>query len=179
MREVLDQIGNLFERDEAAYFRLIESYRRREEFIGFHRELIDQFKGTIDGVAASYAANYADRVFHDRELCGSIAELLVNIGFDGSDDDEPKQWVTRTTIPQWAKKAIYARDRGKCAQCGADILMELEDDDHIDHMVPLAKGGCNDLVNLQLLCKPCNLKKTSQLVPITSSVPPYLLRFNR
>jgi 5-methylcytosine-specific restriction endonuclease McrA len=30
---------------------------------------------------------------------------------------------------------------------------------HIDHIVPLAKGGKNELDNLQLLCGKCNLKK--------------------
>ena len=30
---------------------------------------------------------------------------------------------------------------------------------HIDHVVPLSRGGKNDLPNLQLLCPPCNLRK--------------------
>ena len=178
---ILSEIGNLYDQNDEAYFRIIESYRRREQMLDRLQGLIKAPQGLIESVAPRYAASYADRVFHDRELCGYISELLVTIGFDGTvdvNDFEPKKWVERTAIPQWAKKAVYARDRGKCAQCGADILMELEGDDHIDHMVALSKAGCNDLVNLQLLCKACNLKKSTSDVPVTSSIPPYLLRFH-
>ena len=30
---------------------------------------------------------------------------------------------------------------------------------HVDHKVPLSRGGSNDRRNLQLLCSPCNLSK--------------------
>lgn len=47
--------------------------------------------------------------------------------------------------------------RGRCAHpwCRAS----LKAGHHIDHVMPLARGGSNDRRNLQLLCPPCNLKK--------------------
>jgi len=30
---------------------------------------------------------------------------------------------------------------------------------HIDHKMPVIRGGTNDRMNLQLLCGPCNSKK--------------------
>jgi 5-methylcytosine-specific restriction endonuclease McrA len=30
---------------------------------------------------------------------------------------------------------------------------------HVDHVVPLLRGGTNDRLNLQILCQPCNQKK--------------------
>lgn len=44
---------------------------------------------------------------------------------------------------------------GKCAACGVAIGA----DRHVDHIVPLALGGGNGRDNLQILCKPCNLRK--------------------
>jgi len=47
------------------------------------------------------------------------------------------------------------RARGCCAVCGAT-----EGPMHIDHKVPLSKGGRHELSNLQLLCRSCNLSKS-------------------
>ncbi|HAJ80471.1 MAG TPA: hypothetical protein DCO75_11950 [Fibrobacteres bacterium] len=35
--------------------------------------------------------------------------------------------------------------------------------DHLDHMVPLANGGVNDPVNIQLMCEKCNIQKGATL----------------
>ena len=159
--------------DSPYYQRLSDS---RGTLNRLHNELTEVHSDLIAELTPIYAANYADRVFHDRQLCAFIAELLVTIGFDGSqhDDDRPQQWVDRKSPPQWAKKAVYARDRGKCASCSTDIIMELTENDHLDHIVPIARGGCNDLVNLQLLCQTCNLAKSDHIIGVSNSVPPYI-----
>jgi len=36
---------------------------------------------------------------------------------------------------------------------------------HIDHVIPLAKGGIECVTNLQILCAKCNLKKNANLEP--------------
>lgn len=48
----------------------------------------------------------------------------------------------------------------KCAHtwCKASI----KDGYHVDHIMPLARGGTNDRKNLQLLCQPCNLRKSAK-----------------
>jgi 5-methylcytosine-specific restriction protein A len=35
----------------------------------------------------------------------------------------------------------------------------------IDHIIPLALGGTNDLTNLQTLCRPCNRQKRDRMDP--------------
>ena len=57
---------------------------------------------------------------------------------------------------------IGNRDGFKCAKCG--VVKDL----HIDHIVPLALDGSNDLDNLQLLCKTCNLSKGTSIVDYRS-----------
>lgn len=51
-------------------------------------------------------------------------------------------------------KDMHAKQRGKCPVCREKL-----DVFHIDHVVALSRGGSNDISNIQLLCKPCNLKK--------------------
>lgn len=47
----------------------------------------------------------------------------------------------------------------KCANCRTSLKRGY----HIDHKVPVAKGGSNHPSNIELLCKPCNLAKAAKL----------------
>lgn len=47
---------------------------------------------------------------------------------------------------------------GKCAYCKVKLTKKL----HVDHIMPLARGGTNERRNLQLLCAHCNLSKWSK-----------------
>lgn len=46
----------------------------------------------------------------------------------------------------------------KCVYCGVDIRENYS----IDHIVPLSKGGTNDIDNIDLVCKPCNTRKSTR-----------------
>ena len=55
------------------------------------------------------------------------------------------------------KQRVFARDGRQCRYCGSD-----EEPLHIDHIIPRKAGGTHDLDNLQVLCKACNLRKSSK-----------------
>ena len=50
---------------------------------------------------------------------------------------------------------LYKLQRGMCACCG----QQLGDDYHLDHRVPLSRGGVNEDGNMQLLRQRCNNQK--------------------
>jgi 5-methylcytosine-specific restriction endonuclease McrA len=54
-------------------------------------------------------------------------------------------------------EAILEKQQYRCAapHCQTDILRSF----HIDHIMPLSRGGSNWPDNLQALCKPCNSQK--------------------
>lgn len=54
-----------------------------------------------------------------------------------------------------AAQALGALQRWKCAICVRGIKTSY----HVDHIVPVSRGGKTEVWNLQLLCPPCNLKK--------------------
>ena len=65
--------------------------------------------------------------------------------------------VGRQPIPNRLRHAVFQRDQYRCRECGASkedgVTLE------IDHIIPVAKGGTNDISNLQTLCKACNRGK--------------------
>lgn len=50
---------------------------------------------------------------------------------------------------------LIVYQKGRCANCGIYLRGYF----HLDHIIPLAKGGTNNRRNLQLLCQQCNLSK--------------------
>jgi len=52
---------------------------------------------------------------------------------------------------------ILKRDNFKCIYCGATSL---ETKLHIDHKTPVSQGGTNNVDNLVVACKQCNLGKS-------------------
>ena len=64
----------------------------------------------------------------------------------------------RTHIPRGLRHEVFKRDQYRCVECGAS-----KDDGavlHVDHKVPVSKGGTDELENLQTLCSDCNLNKS-------------------
>lgn len=51
--------------------------------------------------------------------------------------------------------AIRVQQKDRCAYC----RVGLNNRGHVDHIVPLARGGSNWPRNIQLLCQPCNQRK--------------------
>jgi len=55
---------------------------------------------------------------------------------------------------------VLTRDNSRCQQCGASARNGASL--HVDHIVPVSKGGTTDLNNLQTLCETCNLGKSNR-----------------
>lgn len=51
--------------------------------------------------------------------------------------------------------AIHENQKGLCFYCGVDLV----NDYHVDHFVPLSMGGSNNPSNLRLSCPGCNALK--------------------
>lgn len=54
---------------------------------------------------------------------------------------------------------LMALQRSRCANCTTDLR---KSGHHLDHIEPLARGGANVDSNVQLLCPPCNLRKSAR-----------------
>ena len=66
------------------------------------------------------------------------------------------------TVPEELLRAVRARAGGRCQYClmheslqGATF--------HLEHVIPLCRGGGSDLENLVLACPGCNLHKAGRI----------------
>jgi len=67
----------------------------------------------------------------------------------------------RPAIPEWAaiRRSVFIRDTYVCQYCGAN-----DQELHCDHILPISRGGTNELGNLATACKTCNLSKGGRTV---------------
>ncbi|MCA5005670.1 HNH endonuclease [Sphingobacterium bovistauri] len=111
-------------------------------------------------------------LFRDRKLLMEFNKLLADQIIELKQADYPvllaKDGIIKrcTYWPDWVKRALIFRDQGSCAICLSDIsgLIKVEFEKAIDHIVPLKLGGTNDITNLQLLCRRCNLEKLDHTI---------------
>jgi 5-methylcytosine-specific restriction protein A len=83
-----------------------------------------------------------------------------------------RRYCTSTCRDRWAlanwpnvqRRAVAARDRGKCALCPAVVQVRAYPHQwEMDHTVPLCEGGSSSLDNLRTLCIPCHRRVTREL----------------
>lgn len=67
--------------------------------------------------------------------------------------------VGEFTETQWQQlKDAFGYRCPRCGRSEPDITLS------IDHIIPLARGGCNDISNIQPLCRACNAAKGARVI---------------
>lgn len=70
---------------------------------------------------------------------------------------DKKTGFFKRSVSETKKKFISAQQGWKCFHCKQQLSAFYE----VDHIIPLYKGGSNDLSNLVSLCRECHSKKTA------------------
>ena len=68
--------------------------------------------------------------------------------------------IKREYIPVEIRHQVAAKYKFKCKYCGRSTRHVKC---HVDHIIPLSRGGTNDIDNLCLACRDCNLRKYNKI----------------
>jgi len=165
----VDELINRYQKD----------VNKKTDFLSFYEHDLERINDLSDEEINDYIYNYLSELamsgwyddcvnklakemfyllFQNRDFLFAFNHMLSFYHQMSSSEVSP-----RVRIPKWAKRAVWFRDKGCCVFCGKDlsgIRNNLGDRAvHYDHMISLADYGVNDVSNLQLTCKDCNLHK--------------------
>ena len=68
------------------------------------------------------------------------------------------------TITHQSLALLMDSQDGKCSYCGTLLDLQPKGDTHLDHVIPLSKGGVHSITNVVWSCAPCNHKKSDRLL---------------
>ena len=74
-------------------------------------------------------------------------------------NNSKKKERKRNPIESRLRHEVFKRDNYKCKECGKTKEETIL---HVDHIIPVAQGGNDELDNLQTLCQACNLAKSNR-----------------
>ena len=68
------------------------------------------------------------------------------------------------TITYQSLEALMTSQDSKCKYCSTDLDLQPKGFVHLDHVIPLSKGGVHSIDNVVWSCAPCNHKKSDKLL---------------
>jgi hypothetical protein len=74
-----------------------------------------------------------------------------------------QQFQERAKLTAAVRYAVFNRDDFRCVLCGADAATERDIKLHVDHIMPVSKGGKTVMNNLRTLCSRCNIGKSDSI----------------
>lgn len=94
--------------------------------------------------------------YHHTESPINIKISSSGITLENRSKQSNQKKYGRNKVTAKMKKIVASSQNWKCAIC----LNMLDATYEVDHIIPLYKGGNNEMLNLQALCRNCHGKKT-------------------
>jgi len=100
-----------------------------------------------------------------KKLLGDAKEVILDMNNQlkrprKANDLSYPQKNKRSPLTKSIRHEVFVKDGFKCVECGATNQQTRL---HVDHILPVAQGGTDELSNLQTLCEACNLAKSNRM----------------
>ena len=144
-----------------------EYERNRKENDPVHRQKIREYRSSLK--VKEYSRQYHQRKMQDPEYRQKLSDYgkRYNQTERGQDSRLERKHLRRVMeknqLGHVTKgiKGIRLEQQGfKCPKCNKEINYS---NSHLDHIVPLSKGGMHDDSNLQVMCGKCNISKRDRV----------------
>ena len=97
--------------------------------------------------------NYQIMTMPDKQFREFVTDYVHNPANIHYETDKKPERIAWERVRNERSRLVFKRDEHCCSSCGSTEYLE------IDHIIPLARGGSNELDNLQILCRSCNRRK--------------------
>ncbi len=104
-------------------------------------------------VLPDHGVDYPTKEWHYEILKDWNVKLKTKLNITNA---KPKK---RDPIESRLRHEVFKRDNYKCLECGKTNKNTTL---HVDHIIPVAQNGTDELDNLQTLCQACNLAKSNR-----------------
>jgi len=103
-------------------------------------------------------AEAAEPLWHMGDGYGGFVLKLLDEAFTARGLTGPPRGDRRRrdSVSRELRDRVIARDGLVCQYCKANLMPS---EATIDHVVPVSRGGSDDLENLRVACRKCNVKK--------------------
>lgn len=106
--------------------------------------------------AKRYREKYPEKVSETKKLCKSKNKehySTLNRNYKARKKNSEGKHTVKDI------RELFVSQNGICNGCGVTLETTGKNKYHVDHIIPLIKGGSNYPSNLQLLCPSCNTSK--------------------
>ena len=142
----------------------VDEFVRRENKL-FNRRILQtivdcEFKVVMTYSSPKGKVNLSkSSVFHLDEMF----VCLESVSRTRLDRDTYKRLVAveRGMLNDGLRYDVMNRDKFRCVLCGASAEQGVRL--HVDHIIPIAKGGKTEINNLRVLCERCNIGKSDKI----------------
>ena len=136
------------------------------DVIDWTQKVFTTYREEMKGVEWGFLFNeYKDKSFEPKKIEKRVAELMEDDDILNLKGIYPyiltgdERTLNLRRFDKKQKRQAYERQKGVCVKCQKEFKMK---DMEADHIEPWSKGGKTILENCQMLCKPCNARKSDK-----------------